>query len=167
MVSKVVAKETRMPIEELFRLTQKESGIVEQADSYCENYNIRYAFADIWYYQVPENQVLVFKPEHRLSIRIEDDEAAPAEWGNTQEVRVEVWDAARRKMEILYEGLYIMSKEETDREKMAHYEIDEPIYAPAGSWIFIRGKCSVSIYTIDVSDSRFTLECERVRPRLF
>ena len=166
-MANAVVKEARLPIEELFRLTQKESGITEQTDAYCENYNLRYAFADIWRYQVPENQVLVFKPEHRLSIRIEDDEAAPAEWGNTQEVRIEVWDTTLRKMVIIYEGLYIMSKEETDRDLMAHYEIDQPIYAPAGSWIFIRGRASVSIYTIDVSDSRFTLECSRVRPRLF
>jgi len=153
---------------ELFRLTQLDSDISASSDSTCENWAIRYSFAPIWKWQVPVNQEIVLKPEHKFGAHIEDDEASSAVWTDIQFVRIEVWDAALKRCVIVYEGRFIQSKELQDRDKMAHLDIVNPVRLPAGSWIYILGKCpNSSIYTIDVSDSYFSLETTRVRPSLY
>ena len=152
---------------ELFRLTQNTTGVTANTDATCENYAIRYSFAPIWYYQVQTFEELVITPEHRVSIYIQDDESSSAEWGDTQHVRVVVWDATMRRMQIVYQGRYMQAKEEQDLEKMAHLQMNEPVRLKAGDWIYIEGYCPNTIYTIDVSDSRFSLEMLRVRPTMF
>ena len=152
---------------ELFRLRQSETGVTANTDATCENYAIRYSFAPIWYYQVQTYEELVITPEHRLSIYLEDDEGSSAEWGDTQFVRVVVWDATMKRMQIIYEGRYMQAKEEQDDEKMAHFQMNEPVRLRAGDFIYVEGKCPNTIYTIDVSDSRFSIEMLRVRPTMF
>ena len=156
-------------IGELFRLTQAESGIVESTDSEVENFALRYTFAPIWKYQVPVDQELILLPDvHRFGAHIEDDEAASAEWRDDQFVRIEVWDATLRRMGIPYQARYVHSKEEQDTEKMARLELeDDPLRLKAGDWIYIMGYSPHTIYTIDVSDSRFSLEMVRVRTSMF
>ncbi len=151
---------------EIFYLTQADA--TAQTDSQVENYALRYTYAPIWKYQVPVNQEFVLAPEHKLSVYIEDDESSPAEWRSTQKVRVEWWDASLKKMEIIWEGRYISCKEEQDQDKMARLDIigGEPLEVKSGDWIIIAGMSDDTLYTIDVSDSRFTLECRRFRPTL-
>lgn len=168
----VVATSPQRKIEgELFRLTRNDA--TAQTDAYCENFAIRYAFADIWYYQVPVGQEFLIRPEDHVSIYLEDDEAGAAEWGDPQKVRVVVWDADKKKMQVIYEGLYIESKELSDIGKMATFDRlpnDEPLHLKSGDWIQIEGKCdnaTTGIYTIDVSDSYFSLEMLRVKPSMF
>ena len=153
---------------ELFRLTSKTTGITEKTDSEVENYALRYTFAPIWEYQVPVGQEFVIKPEHRFSAYIEDDEVSPAEWRDDQKVRVEVWDTSKRRMQIVYQGMYMESKELQDTELMARLDLlDVPLLLKSGDWIVIAGYSWRSLYTIDVSDSYFNLEVERIRPGLF
>jgi len=152
---------------ELFHLTQLVTDITEKTDAQCENFAIRYTYAPIWLYQVPVGQELILLPEHRVSIYIEDDEVSPAEWANNEHVRVEVWDADLRRMQIALQCRYITAKEEQDLDKMAHLEILQPLRLRAGDWIYICGYCPHTIYTIDVSDSRFSLEVIRVKPSMF
>lgn len=154
---------------ELFRLTAALASA--RTDAYCENLAIRYSFADIWYYQVPVGQEFIITPEHHVSVYIEDDETSPAAWGDPQKVRVVVWDADKTRMQVIYQGLYVESKEMQDIEKMATFDLlKEPLLVKAGDWIQIEGKCdngTTALYTIDVSDSYFSLEMFRVRPGLF
>lgn len=164
MITEVAKGEKVKP--ETFFLTSSTTDIVAKTDSQVTNFASRYTFAPIWTYTVPVGQVLVMKPEHRFSAYIED-EGVPAEWLNTQQVRIEVWDADLRKMEIVYSGLYINSKEESDTEKMARLQINEPVLLQEGYQIFICGMADVTVYTIDVSASRFTLELERIRPSMY
>lgn len=153
-------------IGELFRLTNKTTDVTANTDAYCENYNIQYAFAPIWYYQVPVGQELVFLPEHKFYAYIEDD-GVPAEWLDTQKVRVELWSSDERKMEVLLLCRYVQVKESQERDLMIHLDVDRPMRAKAGDWIKIAGRCADTVYTIDVSVSYFTLECLRVRPSMF
>jgi len=155
-------------IGELFRLTQLSTGISAKTDAQCENYAIRYTFAPIWIWQVPVNQEIVLLPEHKFGAHIEDDESSSAVWTDIQSVRIEVKDASLKKTTIVYEGRYMQSKEMQDQDKMAHLDIMNPVRLPAGSWIYILGYSpSSSLYTIDVSDSYFSLETLRVRPSLY
>jgi len=153
---------------ELFRLTTADA--TASTDSYCENYAIRYSFAPIWTYQVPVGQEFILLPEHRLGIHIEDDEASSAEWGDPQKVRVVAWDANKKRMQIIYEGRYMESKEMQDIDKMATFDILEPVHLKSGDHIQIEGLCddgTTALYTIDVSDSYFSLEMLRIRAGLF
>jgi len=153
---------------ELFRLTQNDA--TAKSDSDCENYAIRYSYAPIWTYQVPVDQEFIVKPEHRLGIYIEDDEGTSAEWGNAQKVRVVAWDADKKRMQILYEGFYMESKDLQDLDKMANFDIKEDVLLKSGDWIYVEGMCdngTTALYTIDVSDSYFSIELLRVRPGLF
>lgn len=156
---------------ELFRLTQETTGISEKTDAQCENYAIRYTYAPIWEYQVPVGQEFIILPTHRIGIHLEDDEASSAEWGDPQKVRVEIWDATKRRMRIAYDGLYMESKEMQDIDKMATLDLlDVPLHLASGDWIIIAGMCdngTTAIYTIDTSDSYFSLEVLRVRPGLY
>ncbi len=154
--------------EELFRLTQAESGITEATDAQCENYAIRYSFAPIWKWKVPVNNEIVILPSHRLSIYIENDEASPAAWADAQKVRVSVWSADLRKMSIIFQGRYMDAKELQDIDKMAHFQIPEEksFWLKSGDWIWVEGMCdngTAAIYTIDVSDSLFSMEMNRLR----
>ena len=163
----VAIKDNRKIIGELFHLTQSETGISASSDTTVENYALRYAFAPIWKWQVPTTHELVLEPKHRFAAYIEDDETSALEWLDVQEVRVEVWDADLKRMWIVYEGRYMQSKEETDREKMMHVDIYDPLHLKAGDWVYVLGKAATVTagtgYTIDVSDSRFTLELTRIR----
>ena len=153
---------------ELFRLTQLVTGITASSDSEVENYALRYSFAPIWKFQVPVGQEFVIRPDHRVSIYIEDDEASPVEWRDDQKVRVEVWDADEKVMHIVYQGMYVESKEMQDGTKMATLDLlDAPLLLKSGDWIKIAGYSWRTLYTIDVSDSRFSIEVERIRPGLF
>ena len=153
-------------IGEKFFLTQLEAGIVASSDAECENFAIQYTYAPIWKWQVPVNWDIVLLPEHKFGVHIEDDEAAPAEWRDDQLVRVEVWDANLDRMHIVYRGRYVQSKELQDKDKMTHLTITEPLWLKAGDWIYIMGYSPNTIYTIDVSDSYFSLETERARPTI-
>ncbi len=152
---------------ELFRINNKTTDMNESSDTAAEDYAIRYSFAPIWWYQVPVGQEFVFLPTHLVSVYIEDDEGGPAEWKDTQKVRVELWSTDERRLEILLRCRYEQSKETQERDLMMHLDIDQPVRAKAGDWIKIAGQCADSIYTIDVSDSYFTLETLRVRPSMF
>jgi len=162
-----MAEVAREIIGEFFRLRESEDGVTSKTDAQCENFAIRYTFAPIWTYQVPIDQELVLLPEHRFGAHIEDDEAAPAEWTDNQFVRVEVWDATLRRMIIPFQARYVHSKELQDTELMARLELSEPLRLKAGDWIYIAGYCPHALYTIDVSDSYFSLEMLRVRPSLY
>ncbi len=151
---------------EMLRLTPALA--TAKSDSEVENFALRYTFAPVWIYQVPVGQEFLIKPEHRFSAYIEDDEAGAAEWSAEQKVRVEVWDPNLKRMQIVYQGLYVESKEMQDKDKMATLDLlDAPLYLPSGSWIYICGNAWSAIYTIDVSDSFFSLELLRVRPSLY
>ena len=153
---------------ELFRLTPSTDGVTAKTDSEAENFAIRYTFAPIWTLQIPVNQEFVITPEHTFSAHIEDDEVAPAEWRDDQKVRIEVWDASLQDMKVVYKGLYVESKEPQDTGKMARLDLlKAPLLLRSGSWIYICGYCWRAIYTIDVSDSYFSLEVIRVRPGLY
>lgn len=154
---------------ELFRLTINDA--TAKTDAECENYAIRYSYAPIWTYQIPVGQEFIVQPEHHVSIYIEDDEAGAAPWGDPQSVRVVVWDADKKRMQIIYEGRYMESKEMQDIQKMATFDLlKEPLLLKSGDHIYIEGMCdngTTAIYTIDVSDSYFSLEMLRVRPGIF
>lgn len=153
---------------ELWRLTTSDA--TAKTDAQCENYAIRYSFAPIWTYQVPVGQELVALPAHRIGIYIEDDEGTSAEWGDPQKVRVVAWDAEMKRMQILYEGRYMESKEMQDLDKMATFDIAEPFRLKSGDHIYVEGMCddgTTALYTIDVSDSYFSIELLRVRAGLF
>lgn len=163
-----VVTDQRLVKGERFRLTQNTTDVSAKTDAQVENYAVRYSFAPIWTYQIPVNQHMVIEPKDRLSIYLENDEASSAEWGNPQKVRVVVWDATLKRSMIIYEGLYMESKEEQDDELMAHFDLHEgkPLLLNPGDWVYIEGKCddgTTAIYTIDVSDSRFSIEMTRVR----
>ena len=161
-----VAKGEKVKAERFF-LTSSTTDIVAKTDTQVTNFASRYTYAPIWTYTVPTGQVLVMKPEYRFSAYIEDEATPAAEWLDTQQVRIEVWDASKRKMQIPYYGLYLASKEETDLEKMARLQINDPILLQEGDQIFICGMADVTVYTIDVSASRFSLELERIKPSMF
>lgn len=155
---------------ELFRLTQQDA--TAQTDAQVENYAVRYSYAPVWKYQVPVGQEFIILPTYRLSIYLENDESpTAAAWGDPQKVRVVAWDADEKRMQVIYQGLYVGSKEEQDIELMATFDLlDKPLHLKAGDWIWIEGKCddgTTAIYTIDVSDSRFSMEILRIRPGLF
>lgn len=153
---------------ELYRLTPSSDGVTAKSDSDVENFALRYTYAPIWIFQVPVGQEFVITPKHRFSAYIEDDEAGPAEWRGEQKVRVEVWDADLKKMAIVYAGLYVESKEMADTDKMARLDLlDAPLVLHSGDWIYICGMSWSTLYTIDVSDSFFSLEALRVRPGLY
>jgi len=153
---------------ELFRLAPSTDGVISKTDAEVENYALRYTYAPIWEYQVPVGQEFIITPEHRLGAYIEDDETSPAEWRDDQKVRVEVWDAGKRKMQIVYQGMYMESKEMQDLTKMATLDLlTAPLLLKSGDWIVISGHSWRAIYTIDVSDSFFSLEVTRVRPGLY
>jgi len=153
---------------ELFRLTPSTDGVTSKTDSEVENYALQYTYAPIWEYQVPVGQEFIITPEHRLGAYIEDDETSPAEWRDDQKVRVEVWDADKRKMQIVYQGMYMESKEMQDLTKMATLDLlTAPLLLKSGDWIVVAGYSWRSLYTIDVSDSFFSLEVTRVRPGLY
>ena len=152
---------------EIFRLTHLTTDITAKTDAQVENYACRYTFAPIWTYQVPINQAFVLeRDEQFFGIYIEDDEVSAAEWRDDQQVRIEVWDATLQRMYIVYQGQYNQSKEEQDHTKMATYQIEEPYHIRSGDWIYISGYCPKTIYTIDVSDSRFSLEMTRIKPSI-
>ena len=152
---------------EFHRLFQGDSDVTAATDAAFENTG-RYDFAQIWKYQVPINTELIFLPEHHASVYIEDDEASPAEWADTENVRIAVWNPDLTRMEIIHEGRYMETKEVSDHDLMGYYnKVSEPIRVKAGGWIYIYGKCPITIFTIDVSDSLFILECLRVRPSMF
>lgn len=163
--------EAKKIIGEFFRLTQAESGITASTDGECENYAIRYTFAPIWKYQVPVGQEFILLLEHKFVAYIEDDETSALEWLDTQHIRVEVWDATLKRMQIAFQGRYVESKETQDLDKMAHLDLIEPLRLKSGDWIYILGYCpnvnAGTGYTIDVSDSFFSLECLRVRPTMY
>lgn len=157
---------------ELFRLNQNTTGITESSDATCENWAIRYSFAPIWTWQVPVGQEVVITPEHRFGVYLKDDEGSAAEWHDAQKVRVVVWDADLKRMQIIYEGRYVESKEMQDDEKMARFDLlNQPIRLDAGDWIYIEGMCdsgTAAVYTIDLDDDAcyFSMEMLRVRPTL-
>lgn len=156
-------------IPELFRLTQTEADIVASTDAQCE-YTIRYDFATIWKYQVPVGQEFILLPEHKFVVYIEDDSTS-VEWLNTQFVQVRVLDATQKRIQIIYQGRYIESKETQDLDKMAHLDLIEPLRLKSGDWIYVLGECPTvnagGEYTIDVSDSLFSIECLRVRSSMY
>ena len=152
---------------EAYRLHQGETGVTASTDAEVE-YTLRYDFAAIWKYQVPVNTELFIRPEDHLSMYIENDEAAPAEWRDDQFVRAAIWNPELTKMDIIHEGRYVETKETSDRNKMGHFsKIDAPYRVKPGDWIYLYGKSPFTIYTIDVSDSYFILECLRARPTMF
>ena len=153
---------------ELFRLTPSETGVTASTDSEVENYALRYTFAPIWKYQVPVGQEFIIEPGHWFGCYIEDDEAGAAEWRDDQKVRVECWDNGLKRMLIVYEGRYMESKDTQDKDKMANLDLlDAQLHLKAGSWIYISGYAPSTIYTIDVSDSFFSLDILRIRQALF
>jgi hypothetical protein len=154
----------REPIKELYRITQDDGDVSAQTDAQVENHALRYAdpaYAPIWKYTVPEGFELVFDPTHKFYVYIEDDELEPAEWGDRQKIQLQYWSADLKQMLDFYKDFYEQCKEPTDIDKAAHYE--RAIRAKAGDQIWICGKADVAIYTIDVSDSYFSLECDRFR----
>ena len=152
----------RKVVSELFRITATSPDITAKTDSQVENYALRYAFAPIWVYKVPQPFELVFSPgKHKFYVYIEDDEGGPAEWATRQEVQLQYWSADLRQMLAFYEGFYEEAKEQTDIDKAAHYE--RAVHARPGDQIWICGRSSVTLYTIDVSGSHFTLECDMLR----
>lgn len=162
----VEAMATRQPIGELWRLTSEETDVTAKTDAEVTNFALRYTYAPIWLYQVPVGQELVLLPEHRFGCYIED-EGVPAEWLDTQHVRIEVWDATLRRMEIPLQLRYVQVKEMQDADKMAHLDILQPLWLKAGDWIYICGYSPNTVYTIDVSESFFTLELLRIRPSMY
>lgn len=160
-------KDQREITGETFHLTQSTTDVTASTDSEVEDYALRYAYSPIWKYQVPVGQELILLPSHKCSIYLEDDEGGPAEWTDNQHVRVEVWDATLRRMQIVLQSRYVAVKEEQDSNKMARLELLQPLRLKAGDWIYFLGYSPTSIYTIDVSDSRFSLEMLRVKPSMF
>ena len=157
--------EQRTIAPELIRLTPALA--TAKTDTEVENFALRYTFAPIWIYQVPVGQEFLIKPEHRVGVYIEDDEAGPAQWRDDQKIRLEVWDPDLKRMQVVYQGMYVESKEMQDKDKMANLDLlDAPLHLPSGSWIYICGHAWSVIFTIDVSDSFFSLEVLRVRPSL-
>ncbi len=153
---------------ELFRLTPSETGITASTDSEVENYALRYTFAPIWKYQVPVGQEFIVLPTNVFGCYIEDDEAGAAEWRDEQQVRIECWDSGLKRMVIAYAGRYVESKDMQDKDKMAKLDLlDQPLHLKSGDWIYICGYSPSTIYTIDVSDSFFSMEINRVRQALF
>jgi len=161
----------RKIVSEAFWLTT--ANATAKTDAQCENFAIRYTFAPIWTYQVPVNNILLLKSSHHFYLHLEDDESTSAEWGDPQQVRLSVWDADLRKMQIIYQGRYVASKEMQDVEKMAVLDLipaGQELKLEEGAWIYIEGMCdngTTALYTIDVSDSHFSIETERVKPSLF
>lgn len=154
---------------ELFRLTTALA--TAKTDSQVENNAVRYSFSPIWIYQVPPMEEHIILPEHHVTIKLDDDESSSAEWTDAQQVRVVVWDADLKKMVIIYEGRYGESKDSQDIQKMATFDIlKEPLLLKGDDWIYVEGLCNdgtTGLYTIDVSDSFFSLEMLRVRPGIF
>lgn len=166
MVTKADIKPQRGIRGEKFFLTQLDADVSAKTDAQVENFALRYTYAPIWTYQVPVGQSIILGPRDKVAIYIEDDEAAPAEWRNDQFVRIEVWDASLRRMQIALQCRYIQTKEEQDLELMGHLELIYPLRLKGGDWLYICGYSPNTIFTIDVSDSRFSLEATRVRPSI-
>ena len=141
--------------EEIFNLTQAETGITE-ADGTAN------VWSDIWKYQVPTGVAHVLRDSHTFSLYAED---GSAEVGNgTAQVQIEIRDQSEQDKRVRFgPSQYILVKDFTDLRKIAHLNVVEPQAIRERMFIVVMIKDDG---TIDASDSYFNLEMIRVRNTL-
>ena len=84
----------------------------------------------------------------------------------TDKIKIETRDASEEGRKVLMAPIqYAQIKDFQDVDKLAHFDIAEPVAIPEGHWIAIMGKSTAGV--MDVSASHFKLGCKRVRHTLF
>ena len=144
-------------VEEPFQLTNQEStDNLTVADGTADQWT------DIWDYQVPSGIGHVIRPEHTISMYLED---ASAEVGNGDcQVRIEIRDSSEQDRRVIYgPAPYVSIKEFTDSRKIARFNVMEEVAVLERQHVVIVVKDNGAI---DESDSYFTAEISRTRQTL-
>lgn len=149
---------------EIYRINQNDSDVTANSDAVVEAAGLAAVFSTIWTYIVPEEVNLVITRDLNLFAHIEDDEGGPAEWTDTQAVQIQYQSADLKNLQELWRGTYGQIKEQADQDSIAKYQNER--HLKPGDRILINGKANISINTIDVSDSYFSLETIRIRQDL-
>lgn len=154
-----------VPLEpEKFPINQNTLGVSTTASSDLINHAIRYSFAPIWKFLVPVDTQVIFRPGDKFYIHVKD--GAGVEWNDEQEIRIAFWNSVRRDFRIIYQGFYMDVKEPTDIDRMAEYQIAELHVVHGGGWVYIEGFAPIAPFTISSDLSHFSLDTQRVRPRI-
>lgn len=145
-------------VEEAFHLTNNEpTANLTVADGTASSWS------DIWDYQVPSGLGHVIRPEHTVSMYLED--TSPAEIGNgTGRVRIEIRDSSDQDRRVIYgPAPYITVRAFTDVRTMARFNVTQPVPVLERQHLVILVNDDA---TIDESDSYFDLAIARTRKTL-
>ncbi len=153
-------------VEEKFPINQTTLGVTTTPIVDLHNHAIRFSFAPIWRFRVPVDTQVIFRPGDRFYIHIRDGAPTPVEWHGEQEVRISFLNAAQRDMKVVYQGFYMEVREANDIDRMAIYQIAELHVVPGGGWVFIEGFAPIAPFTINSAVSHFSLDTQRIRPRI-
>jgi hypothetical protein len=112
-------------------------------------------------YTVPAGSALVFRPNHSVSLYLEDNESFPAELNGSCPVEIVIEQPFGIGTDLLAKGEYTKFKEYQDETKK--YRIKQTLVARANSVVKIRVNTNYgAIDTIDASDCRYSLDCTLV-----
>lgn len=120
---------------------------------------------DIWSFQVPVGQILIFSYNDTFSAYLEDSTTTECSDGSF--IAIDKADSSKQsRSPILTTVRYKQVKEFQDVDKFLHLDIkaSSEVIINEGEWVIIKGNVNT---TLDASDSYFKLSCKLIRKTLF
>ena len=159
----------REPKQEPFSLTKGDAGVTEQDG--LDAAALATEFGKIFEYHVPVGLGLIILAGHTFSLYLYGDDSA--EMPATTLVKVKVLDASKQdEKTILGPVMYATLKEFTDRDKIARFNLPEPVKVYENQYLIIEvaGADATGTGGVDVTggtnESYFEAAISRVRQPL-